>query len=96
MYILHRLENDEAHFLTFTFWGSKNAKVTEIVIGKSIFSAQENRIKTLRGVDGPTIHLRIADDIGTVLRGSMKIAETARITQDEEILRQRQWLRSQM
>lgn len=25
MYILHRLEDEEAHFLTLTFWDSKDA-----------------------------------------------------------------------
>ncbi|HET7323496.1 MAG TPA: hypothetical protein VFJ06_04120 [Halococcus sp.] len=58
--------------------------VTEDDIGKPIFSAQENKIGTLCGIDGPTIYLRIADDIDTSLRGSMKVAETTAITDNGE------------
>jgi hypothetical protein len=58
--------------------------VNEDDIGKPIFSAQENKIGTLCGVDGPTIYLRIADDIDTSLRGSMKIAATTAITDNGE------------
>lgn len=59
-------------------------KITEDDIGKTIFSAQENEIGTLCGIDGPTIYLRIADDIDTALRSSMKIAGTTAIPGDGE------------
>lgn len=59
-------------------------EATEDDIGKPILSAQGNRIGTLRGVDRPTIYLRIAEDIDTSLRGSMKIAETTAITENGE------------
>lgn len=60
--------------------------VTEEDIGKPIFSAQENKIGTLRGIDGPTIYLRIADDIDTALQGSMKISQTTGIRDNGENL----------
>ena len=60
------------------------AMVTNDDIGKPIFSHSEKKIGTLCGIDGPTIYLRIADDIDTALRGSMKIAETTAITSNGE------------
>lgn len=66
--------------------GSVMTKVTEDDIGKPIFSANENRIGTLCGMDGPTLYIRIADDIDTSLRGSFKIAGTTAIKDNGENL----------
>jgi hypothetical protein len=54
-------------------------ELTDEDVGKPIFSHGEIKIGTLRGVDRPTIYLRIDEDISTSLRGSMPIAETTAI-----------------
>lgn len=59
-------------------------ELTDEDIGKPIFSHSETKIGTLRGIDRPTIYLRIDEDISTPLRGSMKIAETTAISGEGE------------
>lgn len=58
--------------------------VTEADIGKPVLTAEERRIGTLRGIDGPTLHLRLAEDIDDELRSGMKVAETTAVTDDDD------------
>jgi hypothetical protein len=57
--------------------------VTEDDIGKSIFTTGGNEIGTLRGIDGPTLYIAIAEDIDSSLRSDMKISETTGHTDDD-------------
>jgi hypothetical protein len=57
--------------------------VTEDDIGKPIFTAEERKIGTLRGMDGPTLYVRLADDIDADLRSDLKISETTAVTDDD-------------
>lgn len=57
--------------------------VTEDDIGKPIVTAEEHEIGTLRGMNGPTLHIAIADDIDDSLRSDMKISETTGVTDDD-------------
>lgn len=57
--------------------------VTEDDIGKPIFTAQEHKIGTLRGMNGPTLHLSLADDMDPGLHSDIKIAETSGIKDDD-------------
>ena len=60
--------------------------VTEDDIGKPIFTAEERKVGTLRGMNGPTLHIEFAEDIDDELRSDMKVAETTGITSDGETL----------
>ncbi|MFC6963968.1 hypothetical protein [Halocatena marina] len=60
--------------------------VTENDIGKPIFTAENHRIGTLRGMDGPTLYISIADDIDPTLRSDMNIAEKTGIKDGGEYL----------
>lgn len=60
--------------------------VTDADIGKPIFTAEERKIGTLRGINGPTIHIELAEDIDYDLRSDMKIAETTGIKHEGEML----------
>ncbi|PSP88313.1 hypothetical protein BRC90_07835 [Halobacteriales archaeon QS_4_69_34] len=53
--------------------------VTEDDVGKPIVTAEEREIGTLRGIDGPTLHIAIAEDVDDELLSDMKIAETTSI-----------------
>jgi hypothetical protein len=57
--------------------------VTEDDIGKPIFTAAERRIGTLQGLNGPTLHISLAEDIDDELLSDMKISETTGITDDD-------------
>lgn len=56
--------------------------VTEDDIGKPIFTAEENKIGTLRGMNGPTLHISLAEDMDPELHSAMKISETSGIKDD--------------
>lgn len=60
--------------------------VTENDIGKPIFTAENHRIGTLRGMDGPTLYISIADDIDPTLRSDMNISEKTGIKDGGEYL----------
>lgn len=60
--------------------------VTEADIGKPIFTAEERRIGTLRGINGPTLHIEIAEDTDDELLSDMKISETTGIADDGGVL----------
>jgi hypothetical protein len=60
--------------------------VTDEDIGKPIFTAEERRVGTLRAINGPTIHIELAEDIDAELRSDMKVAETTGIKHDGEPL----------
>lgn len=57
--------------------------VTEDDIGKPIFTAEEHKIGTLRGMNGPTLHLRLAEDMDPELHSDIKISETSGIKDDD-------------
>jgi hypothetical protein len=59
-----------------------DATVTEDDIGKPIFTAEERKVGTLHGMDGPTLYISLAEDIDHELRSDMKISETTGITDD--------------
>ncbi|RRJ31492.1 hypothetical protein [Halocatena pleomorpha] len=60
--------------------------VTEADIGKPIFTAEEHKIGTLRGMDGPTLYIKIADDIDPALRSDMKVSEITWLKDDGDHL----------
>ena len=56
--------------------------ITENDVGKPIFTAEERKVGTLRGIDGPTIYIELAEDIDKQLHSDMKVAETTAIKHD--------------
>jgi hypothetical protein len=60
--------------------------VTEDDIGKPIFTAEERKVGTLRGINGPTLYIELAEDIDYDLRSDMKVAETTGIKHDGDML----------
>ncbi len=60
--------------------------VTEDDIGKPIYTAEDHHIGTLQGMNGPTLYIRIADDINPELRSDMKISEITGIKDGGEYL----------
>lgn len=57
--------------------------ITEDDIGKPIFTAEEHKIGTLRGMNGPTLHISLAEDMDPSLHSDLKIAETTGIKDDD-------------
>ena len=57
--------------------------VTEDDIGKPIFTAEERKIGTLRGMNGPTLYLSLAKEMDPELHSDLKLAETTGITDDD-------------
>ena len=57
--------------------------VTEDDIGKLIFTAEEHKVGTLRGMNGPTLYISLAEDMDPELHSDIKIAETSGIKDDD-------------
>ena len=57
--------------------------ITEDDIGKPIFTAEEHKIGTLRGMNGPTLYISLAEDMDSELHSDIKIAETSGIKDDD-------------
>lgn len=57
--------------------------VTEDDIGKPIFTAEEHKVGTLCRIDGPTLYIRLAEDIDADLRSDLKISETTSVKDDD-------------
>jgi hypothetical protein len=57
--------------------------VTEDDIGKPIFTAEEHKIGTLRGMNGPTLYISLDEDMDSELHSDIKIAETSGIKDDD-------------
>lgn len=53
--------------------------VTESDIGKSVLTADGREVGTLRGVDGPTLYLRLADEMDAELHSDLTLSETSGI-----------------
>jgi hypothetical protein len=53
--------------------------VTEEDIGKPIFTAEEHKVGTLRGMNGPTLHISLAEDMDPELHSDIKISEISGI-----------------
>jgi hypothetical protein len=56
--------------------------VTEDDIGKPVFTAGEKKVGTLRGMNGPTLYLSLADEMDPSLHSDLEISETSGITDD--------------
>ncbi|UPM45162.1 hypothetical protein [Halocatena salina] len=62
------------------------SNLTEDDIGKPIYTAEEHRIGTLRGMDGPTLYISLADDIDPELHSDMNISEITGVKDRGEYL----------
>lgn len=60
--------------------------LTEDDIGKPIVTVEGHKIGTLRGMNGPTLHISLAEEMDSSLHSDIKIAETSGIKDDGENL----------
>jgi hypothetical protein len=57
--------------------------VTEDDIGKPIVTIEEHKIGTLRGMNGPTLHISLSDEMDSSLHSDIKISEISGIKNDD-------------
>ena len=55
-------------------------------LGKPIYTAEGDRLGTLRGVDRPTIYVELAGDLDEKLRSDIKVSETTSKSADGSVL----------
>lgn len=58
---------------------TERGDVTEDDIDKPIVTIEGHKIGTLRGMNGPTLHIRLAEEMDSSLHSDIKIAETSGI-----------------